>query len=237
MPGYRAQPSRPDKAKAVAGVAAIYAAIVGAMLLLPSDLPLRESESAPPVLIDVTDVPDPAPPPPEDPGKAEDEEGAAGRRAEPTPVVAPAPSVEIPAVSPVAAAPVAGVGSATTSGAAATGTGPGAGGSGTGRGGGGSGGGGGIGTEARLLGGNSSRLPSSLLRGFTADRGYAHLWLTVSERGRVSACSVSQSTGDSRVDEALCSLMQRRSRWAPARDLQGNAISVRVRYTATWSRN
>lgn len=237
MSSYRAHPSRPDKAKAIAGVAIVYAAIVGAVLLMPADSPLRIGENEPTVLIDVKELPEPQPPPPDEPGKAEEEEGAAGKRAEPTPVVAPKPRIEVPAKPPVAAAPIAGTGSATTAGAATTGTGPGAGGSGTGRGGGGSGGGGGIGTEARLLGGNSSRLPSRLLRGFAADRGYGHLWLTISETGRVSDCNVQQSTGDAAVDQALCDLMIRRSRWSPARDRQGNAISVRVRYTATWSKD
>lgn len=237
MPGYRAEPTRPDKVKAIAGIVAVYAVIAGAVLLMPSDSPLRVGEQEPTDLINIRELPPPQPPPPEEPGKAEEEEGAAGRKAEPTPVVAPEPKIELPAKPPVPAAPVAGTGSASTAGAATAGTGPGAGGSGTGRGGGGSGGGGGIGSEARLLGGNSSRLPSSLLRGFAADRGYGHLWLTVSESGRVTDCSVLQSTGDARVDQALCSLMIRRSRWAPARDRQGNPISVRVRYTATWSKD
>lgn len=237
MSSYRAAPSRPDKAKAITAVVAVYAAIVGAVLLMPSDSPLRIGESEPTVLIDVNELPEPQPPPPEEPGRAEEEEGAAGKRAQPTPVVAPKPRIEVPARPPIAAAPIAGTGSATTAGAATTGTGPGAGGSGTGRGGGGSGGGGGIGSEARLLGGNSSRLPSRLLRGFAADRGYGHLWLTISETGRVSDCSVMQTTGDAQVDQALCSLMIRQSRWAPARDRQGQPISVRVRYTATWSKD
>lgn len=237
MPGYRAEPTRPDKAKAVAGVAVVYAAIVGAALMMPSDSPLRVGESEPTVLIDIKQPPEPPPPPPEDPGRAEEEEGAAGKKAEPTPVVAPKPRIEVPVRPPVAAAPIAGTGSATTAGAATSGTGPGAGGSGTGRGGGGSGGGGGIGVEARLLGGNSSRLPSSLLRVFAADRGYGHLLLTVADSGRVTDCSVLQSTGNGQVDAALCSLMIRRSRWSPARDRQGNPISVKVRYTATWSKD
>lgn len=237
MPGYRAEPSRPDKAKAIAGVALVYALIVGAALMMPSDSPLRMGESDPTVLIDVKELPEPQPPPPEDPGKAEEEEGAAGKMAEPTPVVAPKPRIEVPVRPPVAAAPIAGTGSATTAGAATAGTGPGAGGSGTGRGGGGSGGGGGIGSEVRLLGGNSARLPSRLLRVFAADRGYGHLWLTISESGRVTDCSVLQTTGDAQVDQALCNLMIRQSRWAPARDRQGRPISVRVRYTATWSKD
>jgi protein TonB len=235
MPGYRAEPSRPDKAKAIAGIAVVYSAMIGVALMMPADSPLRLGESEPTVLIDVTEPPKP-PPPPEDPGKAEKEEGAAGKKAEPTPIIAPKPAVLVPAKPPVAAAPIAGTGSAPTAGAATAGTGPGAGGSGSGRGGGG-GGGGGIGTEARLLGGNSSRLPSRLLRVFAADRGYGYLLLTVSVAGRVSDCSVLQSTGDAEVDQALCDLMIRRSRWAPAQDRQGNPISVKVRYTATWSKH
>jgi protein TonB len=235
MPGYRAEPSRPDKAKAIAGIAVVYSAMIGVALMMPADSPLRLGESEPTVLIDVTEPPKP-PPPPEDPGKAEKEEGAAGKKAEPTPIIAPKPAVVVPAKPPVAAAPIAGTGSAPTAGAATAGTGPGAGGSGSGRGGGG-GGGGGIGTEARLLGGNSSRLPSRLLRVFAADRGYGYLLLTVSVAGRVSDCSVLQSTGDAEVDQALCDLMIRRSRWAPAQDRQGNPISVKVRYTATWSKH
>lgn len=237
MPGYRAEPSRPDKAKAIAGVAAVYVVVVAAALMMPSDSPLRLGEQEPTVLIDVMPTPEPQPPPEEQAGKAEEEEGAAGKKAEPTPVVAPKPAIEVPTTAPIMAAPVAGTGSATTAGAATTGTGPGAGGSGTGRGGGGSGGGGGIGSEASLLGGNSARLPSRLLRSFTADQGYAHLWLTVADSGRVTDCSVLQSTGNAQVDQALCNLMIKRSRWSPARDRQGRPLTVKVRYTATWRKD
>ena len=237
MPGYRAEPTRPDKAKAIAGVALVYAAIVAAALLMPSDSPLRIGGDEPTVLIDVKQLPEPEPPPPEEPGRAEEEEGAAGKKAEPTPIVTPNPRIEVPAKPPVVAAPVAGAGSASTAGAATAGTGPGAGGSGTGRGGGGAGGGGGIGTEARLLGGNSSRLPSSLLRVFAANRGFGDLLLTVASNGRVTNCDVVRTTGDARVDQALCSLMMRRSRWSPARDRQDQPITVKVRYTATWSKD
>lgn len=237
MPGYSAEPTRPDKAKAIAGVVAVYAVFVAAALLMPSDSPLRQGEEEPTVLIDVQEIPKPPPPPPEEPGKAAEEEGAAGKKAEPTPVMAPKPRIEVPTQPPVTAAPVAGTGSAATAGAATSGTGPGAGGSGTGRGGGGSGGGGGIGSDAKLLGGNSSKLPSSLLRVFAAERGYGYLWLTIAPTGRVTDCSVLQSTGATPVDQALCNLMIRQSRWEPARDRQGNPVTVKVRYTATWKKN
>jgi protein TonB len=238
MANYRASPSRPDRAKAIAAVVAVHAAIAALILTSPATVSMI-GESDPTVLIDIK--PPPPPPPPEPQPQAErakDEEGAAGKKAEPTPIVAPKPRIVVPAKPPVVAAPIAGTGSSASAGAATAGSGPGAGGSGSGRGGGGSGGGGGgIGTEARLLGGNSSRLPSSLLRQFAADRGYGHLWLTISESGRVTDCNVLQTTGDARVDQALCSLMIRQSRWAAARDRQGNPITVKVRYTATWSKD
>lgn len=237
MSSYRARPSRPDRVKAIGGVAALYAVMVGVALTMPSDAPLRIGESEPTVLIDVKEPPEPQPPPPEEPGKAEKEEGAAGKKAEPTPVVAPRPAIVVPAKPPVLAAPIPGTGTAATAGTATTGTGPGAGGSGTGRGGGGEGGGGGIGTEARLLGGNTARLPGHLLRPFAADRGYAQLLLTVAESGRVSDCSVLETSGQEPVDQALCSLMIRKSRWDPARDNQGRPIEVKLRYTATWTKN
>ena len=239
MPAYRADPSRPDKAKAIAAVIAVYAVIIGAVMLMPADAPLRLGENEPTVLIDVKEPPPPQPPPQEEKARADLEEGAAGKKAEPTPIVAPKPVIEVPAKPPVAAAPIAGTGSATTAGAATTGTGPGAGGSGSGRGGGGSGGdgGGGIGTEAKLLGGNSAKLPSRLLRQFAADRGYGYLLLTVSDIGRVTDCNVLQSAGAADVDQALCSLMIRQSRWTAARDKEGNPITVKVRYTATWTKN
>ena len=236
MPSYRTSPTRSDRAKAIAAVVAVHAGLA-ALVLSGSRVARESAEQAPTQLIDVA-LPPPPPPPPPDTKQAprpEREQGAAGTKAEPSPVVAPPP--RLPAKTPVPAAPVAGTGSASTAGAATTGTGPGAGGSGAGRGGGGSGGGGGIGTDVRLLGGNSARLPARLLRQFTADRGYAHLWLTIAETGRVTDCSVLQSTGDAKVDQALCGLMVRQSRWTAARDTQGRPITVKVRYTATWSKD
>jgi protein TonB len=235
MPSYRSHPSSPDRAKAIAGVVAVYAVIVGAMLLVRTDTSPRTVESIPPTLIEIQEPP--IPPPEPDPGKAKEEEGAAGKKDEPTPIVAPQPKIVVPSKPPVAAAPVAGTGLSPNAGAATAGAGPGAGGSGTGRGGGGTGGGGGIGSEARLLGGNSAKLPSRILRQFAADRGFGFLLLTISEAGRVSDCDVLQSAGSPEVDQALCNLMLRRSRWEPARDKQGNPISVKLRYTATWSKD
>jgi protein TonB len=233
---YRARPSRADRFKAIGGVTLVYAVMVGALLLVRNDTSSRAAESSPPVLIDIQEPP--PPPPQTEAGKSKEEEGAAGKKADPTPVVAPEPKIVIPAKPLVVAAPVAGAGASPNAGAATAGTGPGAGGSGTGRGGGGTGGGGaGVGSDARLLGGNSSRLPSRLLRQFAADRGYAYLWLTVAETGRVTDCNVLQGTGNAQLDQALCEMMVRKSRWAAARDPLGRPTTVKIRYTATWYKN
>jgi protein TonB len=232
---YRARPSRADRFKAISGVGLVYAVMVGALLLVRNDRASRTEEISPPVLIDIQEPP--PPPPQTETGKAKEEEGAAGKKAEPTPVVAPEPKIVVPAKPPVVAAPIAGTGASSNAGAATAGSGPGAGGSGTGRGGGSGGGGAGLASGPRLLGGNSSKLPSRLLRQFSADRGYAFLWLTIAETGRVADCSVLQSTGSDQLDQALCAMMIRQSRWAAARDALGRPITVRVRYTATWNKD
>ena len=223
--------------KAIVAVVAVHAAL--AALVLTSGQPLpRTIETVRTVLVDISEPPPPPPPPPPpDTGRLAEAEGAAGKKAEPLPVVAPEPKIEVPAKPPIPAAPVAGTGSSASAGTASAGSGPGAGGSGSGRGGGGSGGGGGIGTEARLLGGHRARLPSRLLRSFAADRGTAHLWLTIAESGRVADCSVLQTSGNAQVDQALCGLMVGQSRWEAARDTQGRPITVKVHYTAIWSKD
>ena len=87
------------------------------------------------------------------------------------------------------------------------------------------------------MGGNRSRLASSLVRALPQDGGYAHLLLTVGPTGWVSGCEVLTTSGYGSIDEALCGVMTRNSRWQPARDRAGQPITVKVRYTATWSKN
>jgi periplasmic protein TonB len=235
MASYRAPPTPADRAKAIAAVAAVHLGLAAAVVLGGREA-RQQAEATPPTqLIDVALPPPPPPPPPPEPAASpEREAGAAGRKAEPSPIVLPPPKIAVPTPNPLPVAPVAGTGSATSAGAASAGTGPGAGGSGSGRGGGGSGG---IGTDVRLLGGNRAKLPASLLRQFAADRGTAQLLLTIAATGRVSECSVLAGTGSPEVDQALCNVMTGRSRWQPARDLQGRPVSVRIRYTAIWSKD
>ena len=235
MAGYRQ--STPDRAKAGLATLLVHAAI-GAVFLTG----LATKVSRQPVeALQTFDVIEPPPPPPVveiDESAPKGDPGEAGKKADPTPIVAPKPRIELPATPPVAAAPVPAQGAAPTAGAAIAGTGTGAGGYGNGLGGGGAGGNGtGIGSEARLLGGNSARISGRLLRQFAADRGYAHLLLTVAASGRATGCSILTGTGSAQVDQYICGVMVNRSRWAPARDRLGRPITVQVRYTSTWDKN
>lgn len=220
-----------DRARSVAATAAIHLAL-GAALLTGLALKVERHADDGLKTFDVVLPPPPPPPPvPEQPSEVPSEQPApAGKKVDPSPIVAP--PARLPTPQPVAAAPVVGTGSSSSAGAASSGIGTGAGGTGAGR----SGGGGGIGTGARLLSGNKARLPRQLLRVFAADRGYAHLLLTISESGRVMGCTVFQGTGSGAVDEALCRVMIDQSRWSPALDTAGRPISVQLRYTSTWSR-
>ena len=200
-------------------------------------LALREDRKAADSL-QTFDVSVPPPPPIVKPPRREEAklkpEGEAGRKAEASPILATPSPIERP--PPVVAALVPAEGTAPSGGSADRGSGSGSGGSGAGSGGGGSAGGG-IGREARLLGGNRSRLPSSLLRTIPAERGFAHLLLTVGPTGRVGGCEILTSSGYPVIDQALCGVMVRNSRWDPALDRAGRPITVKLRYTALWSKD
>lgn len=222
-----------DRARSAAATVAIHVALGAAFLTGLAMQPERRTDDS----LKTFDVaPPPPPPPPIEPqaGPApRDNPAPAGQKADPSPIVAP--PARLPSPQPIAAAPIAGTGAVSNAGAAASGSGTGAGGAGSGRGG-GANGGGGIGTEARLISGNRARVARHLLRPFAADRGYAHLLLTIGETGRVTRCDIIQGTGLASVDAALCQVMIGQSRWTPARDLSGRAISVQLRYTSTWSK-
>ncbi len=222
---------RRDRARSVAATAAIHLALGAALL---TGLALNVDRKADDGLKTFDVPPPPAPPPAvteQSTPLPSEQTASAGKKAEPSPIVAP--PARLPSPEPIAAAPVAGTGALSSAGAAASGAGTGAGGAGSG----GAGSGGRmIGTEARLLSGNRARLPRQLLRALDADRGYAHLLLTVGERGRVTGCLVIQGTGSGAVDDALCQVMIGQSRWSPALDTTGRPISVQLRYTSTWSK-
>lgn len=229
MSSYRADPSRPDRAKAIAGVVAVYAVMIGAMLLVRTDTAPRTIQASPPVLIEIEEPP--LPPPEPEPGAAREEEGAAGKKDEPTPVVIPAPKVVMPAESPIPASPIAGTGSSPNAGAAIAGPDPGAGGSGSGRGGGGAGGGG---SPAQWLSGGlkDSDYPRAALK----DRlmGRVSVRFTVLTNGRIDNCRVVRSSGSRLLDATTCQLLSERLRFRPATDGTGRAIPTELGSDYTW---
>ncbi len=238
MASYRNSPTRTDRAQAITAVAAVHLGMAGLLLLGRDAAGPPTPAQAPTQLIDITLPPPPPPPPPPEPAaKSEREAGAAGRKAEPAPIVLPPPRIALPALNPLPVAPVAGNGSANSAGAASAGAGPGAGGSGEGRGGGGGGGGEGIGADARLLSGGLNRRDYRYLRSFAAPSGRAVLAILIGPGGRVIECSTRQTSGDAALDAALCDMLQSRMQWAPARDRGGRPLTVGIIYTAVWSRD
>lgn len=229
MAGYRQ--SRPDKAKAAAAALLIHA-VIGAAFLAG----LATEVSRPPsdVLrtIDITELP----PPPivEDVESApRGDPGEAGRKADPTPVVAPKPVVEIPVRPPVASAPMAGQGTAPSAGAALAGTGTGAGGTGSGLGGGGTGG---TGFTPAL---KVTKIPDREYRRIKAlsgmARGSVGLSIRVGADGAPSNCRIARTSGSAAVDSLMCQLTLAWVRFRPARDPQGRAVAQEVTWYPDWS--
>ena len=224
-----------DRAKALVGVVAVHAVLAAVIL---TGLNVRNVQHAVETLktFNIKEIVPPPPPPPPPQVKvdrAKEKEGAAGKKAEPSPVVAPKPKIVIPAKPPVVAAPIAGRGNARTAGASTAGTGTGAGGSGNGRGGGGTGDFSGF-TPARLI----RNLSDSDYRQLTNGRilaGRAMVSLTVDPAGRPTNCRIARSSGDPGVDMGLCPLVTRRLAFRPAMDAQGRPIPYNLNYVADWS--
>jgi protein TonB len=234
MSSYIGTADRPDRAKAIAAVIAVHVALAAAIL---TGLNVRIASEAVERMTTIN-VREPLPPPLQPPArpasrpqKAKLEEGAAGKKAEPSPIVAPRP--QIPVSSPIPAASIAGRGSATTAGTANYGTGPGAGGSGTGRGGGGAGDFSGF-TPARQL----TRIPDREYRRIAAESGVAagsaSLLFQVGPNGRVYNCRVTRSSGSATADILLCQLTAQYVRFSPARDPNGKPVWQDKSYSPGW---
>jgi protein TonB len=159
-------------------------------------------------------------------------EGAAARKAEPTPIVAPPPKLVVP--SPVPAAKGADTGVATRSGAALAGNGTGAGGTGNG-----SGGGGAADysrfTPARLV----ENIPNSEYRHLAATgipSGLVGVVILVGPNGTPSNCRIARSSGDPSIDSLVCQLTARYVRFDPARDPYGRPVPQDITYFPNWRR-
>jgi protein TonB len=233
MSSYRGTADRPDKAKAIAAVVAIHAALA---FVIVSGLDVRNVRQVVDRMTTIA-ISEPPPPPPVQqprpapmPQQMKKREGAAAKHAEPTQVVAPQPKLPVP--SPLPAARVAGSGTSTLSGAALAGNGTGAGGSGTGAGGGGAADYSRF-TPARLIR-NLSRGDYRALAAGRMPAGRAMVSLRVEPSGQPSNCRVLRSSGDPYVDGGLCPLIVDRLRFLPALDDRGRPIAYQLDYVATW---
>jgi len=229
MSSYRGTADRPDKAKAITAVVAVHAALAAIILTgLNGRIVTHAIESL--KTFDIREPPPPPPPPPSSRPKAKLEEGTAGKKAEPTPVVAPQPKLPIP--SPIPAAKIAGTGSATTSGAANSGTGTGAGGSGNGLGGGGSGGF----TPAQKI----TKIPDREYRRLVAasgmERGSVGVAIRVTPEGIASNCRIVRSSGNPMADALMCQLTEQYVRFRPARDPGGQPVAQDLTWYPNWWR-
>jgi protein TonB len=229
--GYQGTADRPDRAKAIAAVVAVHAALAFVILTGLNVRMVGQAVDQLKTFNIVEPVPPPVPQPrprPQPQPRPEKEAGAPARKAEPTPVVAPPP--RIPAPSPVPAARIAGTGSQAPSGAAAAGSGTGAGGYGNGPGGGGTAGF----TPARKL----TKIPDREYRRFASSgisSGSVAISIRVNPDGSVSNCRIVRSSGSSYADSLMCELTQQYVRFSPARDASGRAISQDVTWVPNWA--
>lgn len=228
MSSYNASPDAPSKARAIAGVIAVHAAL-GAVILTGLNVDTVRKAVERMQTIAVFEPKPPEPPPPTEqvrPETARKDAGAPAKKADPTAVVAP--EQRIPAPSPIPAAKVAGQGSAATSGAASAGSGTGAGGTGAGTGGGGAGF-----TPARRV----SKIPDREYRrlaGTGIVSGSVGVTIKVNVDGSVSNCRVARSSGDRSVDRLMCEMTLRHVRFEPARDASGRAIAQDITFYPNW---
>ena len=233
MSSYRGSADGPDRAKAIAAVAAVHVALA-AVILFGLNVSMVRHAVDQLKIITINEPPpppvQPQPKPAPKPQAAKKPEGAAAKKAAPSPVVAPEPRIPVP--SPLPAAKVAGTGSATASGAAQSGTGTGAGGSGSGPGGGGDFSGY---TPARRI----TRIPNSEYRGLSATgipSGSVGVTVKVNTDGSVSNCRVARSSGDRSVDSLMCELTLRYIRFDPARDRAGRPVAQDITFYPNWYR-
>lgn len=234
MSTYLGTADRPERAKAIAGVAAVHVALAFVIL---TGLNVRTVRQAVERLTTVNIVEPPPPPPVQPPPKPAPKpeamkkpQGAAARKAEPTPVVAPQPKLPMP--SPIPAAKVAGTGSSAKSGAGVSGTGTGAGGAGNGPGAGGDVAGF---TPARRV----TRIPDreyGRLASTGIRSGSVGVTVRVNSDGSVSNCRVARSSSDRSIDALMCQLTLQYIRFDPAHDPDGRPVAQDVTFFPNWWR-
>lgn len=154
-------------------------------------------------------------------------------RSTPTDIVVPPVIVPLPVPTPVVAAPIAGTGTAPSAGASdRAGPGYGAGGEGNGPGGGGDGEGGNI--PPVQIGGRLrfEDMPADLRA--VGEARVVSVRYRVNIDGRVSDCTVTRSSGNQTLDAITCARIEKRFRFRPSRDGDGNKVSAIVVQTHEW---
>jgi protein TonB len=74
--------------------------------------------------------------------------------------------------------------------------------------------------------------PLSALR--AGHEGTVRFELTIGTDGRVTGCRITESSGYSDLDRATCRLMEKRARFQPARDANGNPVEDTYRSFLDW---
>lgn len=205
---------------------------------LAADPPPPEPEPEPEPVSKPEPRPEPAP------ARVPEPDGAASPpnlRAQASPIVAPPPPIVLDVPPPVVVAPDPGPGADASAGAAAVaGPGTGAGGvgqgTGAGRGGEGSGGGGGGAppVRARHLKGRLTGSDYPRAAGDAGVQGTVLAFFDVGTDGRVSGCRVVESSRDAELDMVTCRLIERRFRYAPARDAAGRPVRDVMGWKEVW---
>jgi protein TonB len=231
LSSYRGTADGPDQARAIAAVVAVH--VVLAFIIL-SGLNVRTvRHAAEQMTTIVIQQPPPVRHPPKPVPRRESARlppGAAAKRAEPSPVVAPPPKLSVP--TPIPAAKIAGAGAQTISGAATAGSGTGTGGPGNGPGGGGDTSGY---TPARRI----SKIPDSQYRALSATgirSGSVGVTIKVNTDGSVGNCRIARSSGDGSIDGLMCRLTLQFVRFQPARDNAGRPVAQDVTFFPNWYR-
>lgn len=188
------------------------------------------------ITVTITAPPQP-PPPTAEPKPDEGAAGAPGKLAVPTPVTAPAPLIPLRLDLPLP--PASSTGTASSSGAQESGAGPGALGSGEGTGSGRGGGGQGgmaVTKPVQIAGDINSAADFPVPPGGRAARfgSQVVVYMTVGIDGRATGCYVKTPSGDPEADAIVCRLAERRFRFRPATDSQGNSVPSTYGWQQKW---
>jgi len=231
---YRTDVNARDKGGAIAGVIAVDAALLFALLNLSGTIDLTDPQSALKI-IDLSNPPPPPPPQPEQQARPKEKEGASSPtnvRSQATPVAAPKPRIKMPPVQKIVASETPKQGTQSTQGAsnvAGPGTGAGGAGNGTGSGNGGNGSGSGDNGVA-----DPPHLATPVLGGRDIPRELLDQWppgapvflrIRVSPQGFVSECNVLRGTGNPQIDNMMCNIAHDRLRFRPAVNRYGQAVA------------